>query len=385
MSNSRNYYTHKTFCERVDEIFQHRIAVDGQFSRTANRVDVSCNVCGYRWNPLASSLLSGHGCKRCADTQIGLARRLSPQIFEERIGLMFDGKLTILSEYTRRHDKVAVRCNVCQHQWSATPHNLLHGEGCPECAHKICDTHHVRDYLTTHNYQCELLGEYVDSNAKCVFKCACGNIFKSTFSNLKKIAGRCKACTSKSQRDLQLHTQDEAVSMIRTIDNGDYELLSQYIGYTKHITLRHSKCGHVFKVRFDHFVGEATKCPVCFCNISFGEKRIASWLESNNIDYVYQKQFDGCVGDFRHLKFDFYIESHNLAIEYQGEQHYHPLKIFGGATHFEQQTKYDELKRQYCQTYGITLLEIPYWRFKEIDKILDCICGACRGGGVNEL
>ena len=62
---------------------------------------------------------------------------------------------------------------------------------------------------------------------------------------------------------------------------------------------------------------------------------------------------------------DIYIPSMNLAIEYQGEQHYRSVEYFGGYNKFHEQEKMDSLKRTKCLERGIKLLE---WNFE--DKIL---------------
>lgn len=64
------------------------------------------------------------------------------------------------------------------------------------------------------------------------------------------------------------------------------------------------------------------------------------------------------------LRFDFAIfDSENnikCLIECQGEQHYKPIKEFGGNTQYEVQVKNDELKRSYVEKRKIQLVEIPY-------------------------
>lgn len=73
----------------------------------------------------------------------------------------------------------------------------------------------------------------------------------------------------------------------------------------------------------------------------------------------------------RPLKFDFAIfdnkDTLKYAIEYQGQQHYEPVKYFGGKDSFVKQQKYDEEKRKYCKENNIQLIEIPYWDFAKIN------------------
>ena len=73
----------------------------------------------------------------------------------------------------------------------------------------------------------------------------------------------------------------------------------------------------------------------------------------------------------RPLKFDFAIfdnkDTLKYVIEYQGQQHYEPVKYFGGKDSFVKQQKYDEEKRKCCKENNIQLIEIPYWDFAKIN------------------
>lgn len=68
-----------------------------------------------------------------------------------------------------------------------------------------------------------------------------------------------------------------------------------------------------------------------------------------------------------YLELDFYIPSLELAIELNGPTHYKPIY---GKEKFERQQRNDKLKRELCDSLGITLIEIPleegvhYDRFK---------------------
>lgn len=70
------------------------------------------------------------------------------------------------------------------------------------------------------------------------------------------------------------------------------------------------------------------------------------------------------------LTFDFYLPEHNICIEYDGEQHFKPIKIFGGNLYFKQIKYHDKIKTQYCKTNNIELIRIPYTKFKNIKQIL---------------
>jgi very-short-patch-repair endonuclease len=59
---------------------------------------------------------------------------------------------------------------------------------------------------------------------------------------------------------------------------------------------------------------------------------------------------------------DFYLPEHNIAIEYQGRQHFEPVDKFGGKKEFEKTKNRDKRKRELCKKNGIKLL---YFSFDE--------------------
>lgn len=64
--------------------------------------------------------------------------------------------------------------------------------------------------------------------------------------------------------------------------------------------------------------------------------------------------------------YDIYIPSRNMAIEYQGAQHYKPIEYFGGEDGYQNCLKRDRRKKDISIKYGVT---IKYWKYtKEITK-----------------
>lgn len=61
------------------------------------------------------------------------------------------------------------------------------------------------------------------------------------------------------------------------------------------------------------------------------------------------------------MSYDIFICGLNVAIEYQGKQHFEPVEIFGGEEHFKEQVYRDELKKKLSHQNGIALVYINYW------------------------
>lgn len=69
------------------------------------------------------------------------------------------------------------------------------------------------------------------------------------------------------------------------------------------------------------------------------------------------------VRHFRHpklsgLHFDIYVPEVEVAIEYQGEQHFSPFEHLGGTDQFYDTLQRDHKKASLCQEFGITLIQV---------------------------
>jgi very-short-patch-repair endonuclease len=109
-------------------------------------------------------------------------------------------------------------------------------------------------------------------------------------------------------------------------------------------------------------------CPSC--NESKGEKKIASFLKKNKINFDRQKKFTNCKNIYE-LPFDFYIPSKRICIEFDGKQHFEPLTFFGGLKAFEKLKINDNIKNNFCEDNYINLIRIKYTEIDKIEEILN--------------
>lgn len=114
-------------------------------------------------------------------------------------------------------------------------------------------------------------------------------------------------------------------------------------------------------------------CPRCNSGslnggiISKGEILIEKLLNQFNIDFIsqYEISINTNINPSGKAYIDFYLPQLNIAIEYNGEQHYIPKEFFGGEMRFNRQLLRDEYIRTYCRDNSIKLLEISYKSSKE--------------------
>ena len=60
------------------------------------------------------------------------------------------------------------------------------------------------------------------------------------------------------------------------------------------------------------------------------------------------------------LELDVFVPHAKLALEYQGQQHYEPVELWGGQEALEAQQKRDALKAARCKQEGVVLLEVRF-------------------------
>lgn len=65
--------TQEQFQNRMKKKGDPNVVVLGKYVNSKTKVDCICKICGYEWSTTPSSLLQGHGCKKCADKATGKA------------------------------------------------------------------------------------------------------------------------------------------------------------------------------------------------------------------------------------------------------------------------------------------------------------------------
>lgn len=113
-----------------------------------------------------------------------------------------------------------------------------------------------------------------------------------------------------------------------------------------------------FFQRGDHHQ-RGSGCPHCLAR-SKGEEQISNILTKCSVPFVRQKTFPDLRTKFNYYAFDFYLPDFNTAIEYDGVQHFEPIKFFGGESALAKRIENDKTKSNYCADYGIRLIRIKY-------------------------
>lgn len=252
--------------------------------------------------------------------------------------------------------RMGVRCKICSLKKSGEKRRATIDE--------------VRAIVESEKGYTLLSTEYIP-NEKIKIRHNCGHEYEVTLNNFKR-GQRCSVCRLEEFKERCKEKRISKEYVEKEVGKEGYIIVS-FGDFEKSRDKLKLKCpkGHEYEVTWNNFQ-RGKRCP--HCNNSKGEKRISEYLTSNNINYISQYKFENCRNN-RPLPFDFYLPDYNICIEYDGEQHFHPVDFTNKDMKKAEEAylglkKRDEIKTQYCEDSNIKLIRIPYWEFDNIENIL---------------
>lgn len=130
---------------------------------------------------------------------------------------------------------------------------------------------------------------------------------------------------------------------------------------------------------YAHHIKSIT-CKNCNSKDSKGEAKIKLFLQLNHIKFEEKKRFDNLRNKLP-LECDFYLPELNLIIEFDGLQHFKPIKFFKGEPKYSRNIENDIIKNEYCRNKSINLLRIPFYEFDICEQIISENIEVLKGGG----
>lgn len=142
---------------------------------------------------------------------------------------------------------------------------------------------------------------------------------------------------------------------------------------TDEALITHLLCNHSYLYKIDSIMSFDVRCK--YCRRPLGEQTIISVLESLNIPYD-SPAIIGAKREEYDLHYDFLLPQYKVLIEYDGVQHYQPIRKMGGIKSFRRRQLNDRLKTEYAKKNGYYLLRINYniRKFKDIKQIILNAC-----------
>lgn len=324
-------------------------------SRT--KIEIICPIHG-SFMQLPNAHLRGADCRQCSIHKRSNERMYTTEYFVKQSKLIHNNKYSYEKViYTKCNKKVIITCPI-HGDFEQTPTCHLQGQGCPECgklqkanSHRTKWEDLLKRFRKIHGdtFEYEQNG-YKSINDKIKIFCKKHNYwFEQQITH--HLDGRgCPICNGGSKRNTEMF-----VIKAREIhgDKYDYSKVN-YITKDNPVEIICPKHGSFWQKAHDHICG--CGCPRCrsFRNQEF----IFEFLKKSFPKEEWLWEFSPSWLGIQRL--DIYNSRVNLAIEYNGQQHYFPIDVFGGEEGFKKCTEHDALKAQLCKDNNCKLYIIKY-------------------------
>lgn len=281
-------------------------------------------------------------------------------------------------KYVNTHTKVIIICHT-HGAFEQSPNNHLHGNGCPQCSQerRISKlTGSKEDFVRKaikihHNYYNYSKVKYINTKTPVNIICPKHGNFKQPPKEHLQGYG-CILCGR--ERTIAAHQRDTAwfITQARKVHGNFYDYSKvQYKKSIEPVIIICPTHGD-FKQQPNHHLNVNCGCPRCI--MSTGERKIMAVLNDMKIDYIYEYQIP--QENKMPLRFDFYLPEINMAIEYDGEQHFFPVRFNGISTElanniYQKTIQNDNTKNNYAQINNIKLIRIPYTKIHNVTNILN--------------
>ena len=303
-----------------------------------------------------------------------MKHRNTPYTLEE-LKSIYDNEYIEVMEYNNAND-LRIRCKICGEIYKSKTNNLNRKQIHNKCTQFVRGIRHARFTLEEikelYEDEHKEIIEYINAR-KILCRCKyCNEIYNTSIESLKKhcIHRKCQGLHD-SRRTPEKCA--EKLKKLQDVKHPYVEVL-EYHAYND-VICKCKLCNKIIKVtsRSIYHKQVHQDCPMH--QVSHGEIQVAYVLDYLNINYIQEYSFNDCRNIFP-LRFDFYIPSLNVCIEYQGKQHYRPVQFIGETIeeanyNYERIVHNDNIKKEYCKKNNIHLIEIKYTEYDDIYNILE--------------
>ena len=294
-----------------------------------------------------------------------MPRRLTTKEFIEKAQIVHNNKYNYSNvNYIKSSEKVTIICPI-HGEFQQTPNNHLKGQGCPKCKHMYVanlQRQTTKDFIekakrihnNQYNYNKVIYGK--NNKEKVIIICPIHGEFLQTPHDHLYGYG-CPECGKYRAKIKNSDTLETFIEKSNKVHNNKYDYSkSIYLNSRTELTITCPKHGEFVQKPNMHIQGEG--CPSCQLKSQSNlYNKLKEQFPKENIIFEAGRDIINWIGLQR---FDIYFPKYNIAVEYNGEQHYIPIEHFGGKLGLTNTQKRDELKRKKCKENNCNLFEIKY-------------------------
>ena len=287
--------------------------------------------------------------------------------------------IEILEPYENMSKRIKCRCKKHNYVSTKSVQEILAGRGCKYCgAEKLSEQHflsneEVQNRVSQKHPHIKLI-HYDGINSKeSLWLCTKHNKqFKKVLSTmLRTEESGCDECYKERMRRDFGCSEKEFETRLQQV-HPSLELTSEYANFTTPVTIYCNDHNCEFQTMPQDILKRVSCCPKSFK--TYKEEAMCSLIESWGYNIDRQHAFNNCK-DINVLKFDCYLTDFNTVVEYDGENHYFPVK-YGAQSYEDARRKHeytkrhDEIKNEFCKKNKINIIRVPYFEFENMDSFL---------------
>lgn len=345
--------------------------ISTEYIDTKTKIKILCHKCNGTYNIRFDNYKRGSRCNLCC-------QNVKHKYDDVREYVASFGDTLMSTEYYTITALMKFKCGNCTDIFETTLTQYRLGNGCLKCFGQKRYTQGEVAKIVLDGGD-TLISQYVRFTNKIEIQCSrCKNNYSTLLGNYLK-GRRCRACgllVKAGKRRLKF------ADVKKYIEGCGETLLSDvYTSSKLPLKIRCNKCKGEYERTYSTFKYHNSRCDTCYGKQSKGETRVETCLTSLGLHFKAEKRFVDCKCKIP-LPFDFYVFStdslkkeidiqRHFCIEYQGEQHYKAIGIYGGEEGYKKCIVNDNIKKDYCAKVKIPLLVIPYWDFDRIDKLIE--------------
>lgn len=326
-------------------------------------MDFSCR-CGMTITRWACDIFEGKGCYFCTDA-------IPPNNAKERLRylefkLAARGALLLDKEYRGNKEKINIQCNQ-GHHFSCSFNKLFSAKSwCPQCLNRQRQFEAQPLMKHVQSKRGVLLSQMPSAwDQLCTFMCEKGHTWNAKAGAVRDKKSWCPTCSKYSRGD--------PVDMQRVLEccarRGGVCLTPQINSRTDPILCRCAQ-GHEWTTTGFSLVYMQSWCHTCAG--SNGERWTLEFLErltGKTFRKVKPHWLVNPITNHR-MELDGYNQELNIAVEYQGEQHYTFIPGWHKTLdEFKRSQQRDLTKRALCEQNGVALFTVPFIKKPTQDKV----------------
>lgn len=208
---------------------------------------------------------------------------------EQRILTLTNGEYSLVSEFLGNRKQATFKHNVegCGNEFTLQFHSFAtKGSRCPDCTNKRpSEKQYWEQFKGLFGEDFELVSEFKGLTKEItILHKTCNTLLTNKayqFLKNKQPCGHCKKLNSEHKKELRqkakkekaanqpkkepINWQERQEQRILTLTDGEYSLVSEFLGIKKDATFKHNVegCGKEFTMQFRTFASKGSRCPDC--------------------------------------------------------------------------------------------------------------------------